>query len=643
MEPSSRDDRRHSCEAGLSCRRKILAAIAVAAVLSLAIAACRQFLSQNPTVDSQSTHEAARWNPTSLPLPQSPYLNTAADATYVGTKVCQECHLDEHASYLQTRHSKSFGPVEASLEPPDGSYVHSASNLEYEVYREDGKLKHRESLQIPGSKPIEMNDCAVRYLVGSGRFARTYLVEFGDFLVESPLTWYTSVGQWRMSPGYDGPRHHSFQRTVGEDCLFCHTGGTRQGNDELPRIVFREFAISCERCHGPGSLHAERHRNQTESLGSANDLTIVNPKNLSRELSEAICQQCHLESVVRSNVQGRTPHDFRPGLRWTDFCINYDAQLPSDQMTVTGHVQQMHQSNCYRKSNTLTCITCHRMHELLPESMRIEQYRAACLSCHEEQSCSLPHNKRRERGDNCTACHMPQSPTEVPHVAFTHHRIGLHAAAPEISADELAAVPLAPILDLQHLPQAHRDRNLGLAYLQQYVNAWQDSRFSAYRDNADKLLASAMDQGVVDPAVLTARALIENSRGDWDATLRYSTHAKALGELSQEEAATVRDLLATSYFNKNQFNAAERQLDRQVQSRRDVRDWILLGRCRERQNNLAGAIEALEVVLSIDPRMPETYLILADLHRRLGNYERSQAYADRAAQIDVGIGNKSAP
>jgi hypothetical protein len=609
--------------------------LTVAAIL--AFAAYRQFAAHRFTSKPQVDREAKSATPTSLPPLQSPFLNATSETEYVGARVCQECHSDEHTSYLHTRHSRSFAPVDESQEPPSGSYVHKPSNLEYEVFRENGKLWHRESLRNSRGDPIELNRHSAEYLVGSGRFARTYLVEISDFLVESPLTWYASVGHWGMSPGYEGPQHHSFQRTVGEDCLFCHSGRTSREQGRSSQIEFREFAIGCERCHGPGSLHAEHHRNRTTEATSAGDLTIVNPRKLTRELSEAICQQCHLESLVRSNVQGRTLHDFRPGLYWTDFCINYDAHRPSDQMTVTGHVQQMHQSKCYIESNTLTCISCHRMHEVVSESAQIEHYRAACLSCHEEQGCSLPDRQRQERDNDCTACHMPQSPTEVPHVAFTHHRIGLHSPVPDIPAHEnSAAVPLEPVLDLHsRLPPAHRDRNLGLAYLQQYVNAWQDARLNRYRDNADELLAAAMDQGVVDPALLTARALIESSRGNWDATLRYTAQAQAHGPLSREDAATVRDLIATSYFNKNQFDAAERQLTLQVQYRRDARDWILLGRCRERQNDVAGAIEALEEVLKIDPRMPETYLVLADLYGRLGNLKKSRTYKEQALQIEA--------
>ena len=66
--------------------------------------------------------------------------------------------------------------------------------------------------------------------------------------------------------------------------------------------------------------------------------------------------------------------------------------------------------------------------------------------------------------DNCVACHMPQSPTEIPHFAFTHHRIGLHDVdQPPV---DKGIESLVPLVDLSHLPKIEQDRLLGLAYLQ---------------------------------------------------------------------------------------------------------------------------------------------------------------------------------
>ncbi len=57
-------------------------------------------------------------------------------------------------------------------------------------------------------------DLPVRYLIGSGRYCRSYVVEVDGFLQESPLTWYTAKRQWGLSPGYDFAQHWSFERPI---------------------------------------------------------------------------------------------------------------------------------------------------------------------------------------------------------------------------------------------------------------------------------------------------------------------------------------------------------------------------------------------------------------------------------------------
>src|SRR5688572_2646201 len=83
--------------------------------------------------------------PQRLPLPRlapSPFLNTRADAGYVGTDRCTQCHADQHATYLMTAHSRSMSRVKAEREPPDAAFDHAASGRCYRVYRQDDELHH---------------------------------------------------------------------------------------------------------------------------------------------------------------------------------------------------------------------------------------------------------------------------------------------------------------------------------------------------------------------------------------------------------------------------------------------------------------------------------------------------------------------
>src|SRR5213078_4719435 len=112
-------------------------------------------------------------------------------------------------------------------------------------------------------------------------------------------------------------------------------------------------------------------------------------------------------------VRGRSKADFRPGMRMSDFVVNYRIDRPDAAMTVSGQIEHMRLSRCYLESKTMTCATCHDPHALPDESEKVDYYRNKCLSCHKTESCGLPVETRheKEKNDNCIICHMPRGPT----------------------------------------------------------------------------------------------------------------------------------------------------------------------------------------------------------------------------------------
>ncbi len=141
-------------------------------------------------------------------------------------------------------------------------------------------------------------------------------------------------------------------------------------------------------------------------------------------------------------------------------------------MKVVGHVGQMRQSACYRQSDGLTCTTCHDPHANTGERA---DYVARCLNCHADESCRLAKEERlrRSAANDCVSCHMPQVPTEITHLAFTHHRIGIHADRPSAARSpsgkssppaDRGPVTLVPLDDPAGLSQVEQERDLALAY-----------------------------------------------------------------------------------------------------------------------------------------------------------------------------------
>ena len=340
------------------------------------------------------------------PVSDSPFRNTGPDAHYLGSESCKACHEARTASFRATGMGRSMAEVDPALEPANAVFDHVKSGRRYQVTRKGGRLWHRELLLDGGPKEMVLAEYPLKYVIGSGRHGGTYVAEAEGFLVESPLTWYASRQAWGMSPGYDQPDHMGFERGIGEGCLICHAGPAEAIGGSLHRMRVHEPAISCERCHGPGSLHVEYHTSRNagpDDRPEAVDDTIVNPRHLPRTLAEAVCQQCHLHGAATVLARGRKLTDFRPGLPLEDFRQDYLLEVDNVPMTVVGHVEQMHLSRCYKESATLTCTTCHNPHAFPRAEEHAAYYQAKCLRCHQPQQCNVLPQRRLRRAPTTTA------------------------------------------------------------------------------------------------------------------------------------------------------------------------------------------------------------------------------------------------
>jgi tetratricopeptide (TPR) repeat protein len=560
----------------------------------------------------------------------TPYLNTAPTAHYVGSDACARCHRARHESYLRTTHSRALAELDPAAEPPDGTFEHPRSGRTFRVYREGGRLRHEEVLRTAQGSEMARIDVPVRYVIGSGQFVRSYLVELDGFLHESPITWYSARKRWDMSPGYDAPAHWGFERPAEGGCILCHAGRFDTGGT-LHHVTFREQAIGCESCHGPGSLHQERHASTTHEPGSQ-DFTIVNPARLSRPLQEAVCALCHLNGPAAVRRRGRQLDDYRPGMPLTDYRIDYRFAADSETMTVVGHFEQLRRSACYQKSPQLSCLTCHDLHARQRPADPIAYYRQKCLDCHSDLACRLEpaERKKRNAADNCVACHMPRGDTEIPHIAFTHHRIGRHAPTGHTAPDALVHVPdLAPVEDIDHLEAWEKQRGLGLAYLQVSVDPMHAEYAEVYRRRAREQLEAVRAAGLREGDV--AAALAETYWGqDSEGVHLYAKEAIEAGDTSPKARVRALFMLASTDMQAGYYATAAARFEELVRLRRFADDWRLLGLCYAQQDQLPRARSALEQALAIRPYRHTTHQALADIYRRQGDAQRASEHQAKA-------------
>jgi len=552
----------------------------------------------------------------------SPFLNTRSDVQYVGSDACAACHRGQVDSYRHTGMGRSMAAIDLAVEPPDGAFDHSLSGRRYEVVRRNGQMWHRELL-LSDANEIVLAEYPVAWVVGSGRHSRSYFIEAEGFLVESPITWYTSQQAWGMSPGFNRPEQLGFERAAGQGCLVCHAGRSHAVGKSLHRMQVEEASIGCERCHGPGSLHLAAHKEPPTGDETEIDHTIVNPAHLSRALSEAICQQCHLRGHATIVGRGHTADDFRPGLLLERFVQNYRLNVPDRPMTVVGHVEQLHLSRCYQNSGTLTCLTCHDPHDEDTSGLRLgARQNAKCATCHQPSAC--PQVKSAEDA-SCIRCHMPRSDTEIPHLAFTHHRIGIHNQ-PDAPTDEPERMPqgsgeLAPIGDVSILSTVEQQRSLGLAYLET-GNRQADANIGRlFQQKALSLLLEVRDANAHD-GVLNAAL----SRLSYDLqTGQAETFAEAAltdSALAGQDRCNVLFLLSDAAIRRHRYADALPFAKELVTLRRHPVDWLMLADCERATGDLN--IDALETAVRINPRLTNVHRFLAGHHRQTGDVDKAR-------------------
>ena len=398
--------------------RKILFIIALSA-LTLPLLFCS---GPTRTEEESNQTETSRW--------RNVY---DTSAKYVGMETCRGCHQPIYETFMQTGMGMSLGRATKEKSAADFSPAHAlvydtALDFYYKPFWVRDTFYIME-FRMDGKDTVHKKVQRVDYVVGSGQHTNSHLFNTNGYIYQAPITFYTQKRRWDLAPGFENGASSRFQRMIQLECMTCHNGYPAFETKSENKFTSIKTGIDCERCHGPGSFHVHDRQTSTPvDTSKGPDYSIVNPRRLTTELQNNVCQRCHLQGIAVLN-DGKTFFDFRPGMKLSEvmnvFMPEYEGA--QDKMIMASHVERMKKSNCYVQSGKMSCITCHNPHVSVKFTPR-SQYMNACVGCHGnvagQTQCAETPQARALTSNDCVTCHMPHNGSiDIPHVAVTDHYI----------------------------------------------------------------------------------------------------------------------------------------------------------------------------------------------------------------------------
>ena len=349
-----------------------------------------------------------------------PGVSPAPRNGYTGDEACTTCHSEQAQSFHRTSHhlSSRWSSSESIL----GSFLPGKSVLRISQHEEMNpepsvsfKMEARsdgfyESAVIKNAVLHTERSERIDVVIGSGIRGQTYLYWNGSQLFELPVSYWTEGKQWINSPGYkDGTA--DFARPVNARCLECHATYAESLSQDLQSNLFKKdslvLGISCESCHGPGAAHVMTEKNAATGAGESSATAILNPAKFSRDRQIDECGLCHDGTQSQELAPA---FSYQPG-RPLDAYLTADVNATADQPDVHGNqVSLLKKSRCYLSSPTMSCATCHDVHQ--PERASAS-YSERCLTCHQVQACGMFRTIGAKIDHKCIDCHMPLQQTNA--------------------------------------------------------------------------------------------------------------------------------------------------------------------------------------------------------------------------------------
>jgi len=322
---------------------------------------------------------------------------TGNSAHYIGSQACERCHAQ---IYERWRKTPMANIVRDPRQHPDAIIPDLATKAIAKFSKDQ-----------------------VAFVYGS-LWKQRYFTKIGDEYFPLPVQWEVANHKWSkyMVPATGDwwasiyPADN-MQRPTGPLCDGCHSVGY-----DIQTKQVAEWNVGCERCHGPGSVHAI---NPTRG-------DILDPSHMDYVAANDACIQCHSQGQPLANpIESKYydwPVGYNVGLKLQDFWKLEDHILGETSFYYfadgTARKNRMQgndfvQSVMYRRG--IRCFDCHDVHGTGNYAQLLKPADQLCLQCHGPSSPNGPrtatleehtHHREGSTGSQCIACHMPAIETE---------------------------------------------------------------------------------------------------------------------------------------------------------------------------------------------------------------------------------------
>jgi tetratricopeptide (TPR) repeat protein len=346
-----------------------------------------------------------------------------ATANYVGRDSCIQCHQSQHHQFQGSHHDLAMDrATDATVLGDFNDAMLEHHGITSKLFRRDGKF----FVNTEGPDG-ELADFEVKYVFGVDPLQQ-YMVEF-DRPSDMPeheiarlqvlrISWDTKNKRWfhldppdvkeKLQPTDDLHWTGVAQRW-NNMCADCHSTNLQKNYDVASGIyhtTFSEIDVSCEACHGPGSLHVQLAKAPSLFWDRTRGYALAQLKSTSNVNEVQSCAPCHSRRrIVHSNFEaGCNYYDYFANELLSNTAYHADGQILDEVYEYGSFIQ----SKMFHKG--VRCSDCHN-----PHTARLKhQGNQVCTSCHQHPAAkydTAAHHRHAagSKGAQCVECHMPQT------------------------------------------------------------------------------------------------------------------------------------------------------------------------------------------------------------------------------------------